>query len=441
MGVLLATATAGACSNDTGEEIKADRPASSAPASATGPTVASLWAFTADLHRATVERSRAANTVIAPVAVALGLTQARGGAGGATRDQLSTVLHAGDGFDPGLDTVWRSLLAQSGERQDGDTGRKGRLSLELASSLWGQRNTRFGEPWLTDLATTWGTGIRVTDFRSDPEEARNAVNAWAAAETNNHITQLLRRGAVDELTRLLAPSAAYLRAPWAMPFELNETRLTSFRRLDGTLVTVPMMQRTAETGLRVADGDGWQAVEIPYLGDDLAMTIVIPDGGRFTDVETSLDGPALAALTRSMRSSAVDLAVPQFGFTTDLELEDTLRDLGVVDAFDPGVADFADITEDEPLSLAGVIHQGFLSVDEQGSEASASAPRRTGTTGVPGTGTSLVPPAPASGSSPTTAPAAGSPRRIVADRPFLVLVTDRTTGAPILYGRVVSPRG
>lgn len=433
-----------ACSPDAGEEVRADVPRTTATTrpSTDDATSESLWALAADLGRALAAQEPQANTVLAPVPVALGLAEAAAGAGGATFEQLTSALHARSDFDEGLAEVWRVLPTRSGEREDPATGRKGRLSVELASALWGQRDTTFTAAWLTALAETWGTGVRVTDFRSDSEEARRAINGWAASATNGHITQLLSRGAIDELTRFLAASAAYLKAPWKTPFSLSETRLSDFRRLDGSVVTVPTM-RTPRLEARLATGQGWQAVELPYLGDDLRMTIVMPEAGRFAEVEAALDGPALVALQRTLRASVADVSVPQFGFTTDLELDDALRAAGVVDAFDRATADFAGVTADEPLALAGVVHQNFLGIDEEGTEATGTPPRRPppaapGTTvlSIPGSGTSPVPTTIAPTSTTTTTPVPV----VLVNRPFLVLVTDQGTGAPLFYGRVVSPR-
>jgi serpin B len=437
--VLAALVTMAACAPDAGRQVRADVPPTTATTRATtrDATAESLWALAADLERALARQEPQANTALAPVPIALGLAEAAAGAGGATLDQLDRALNAGPGFDAGLAEVWQVLPTRSGPREDPETGRKGRLSVELASTLWGQRDTTFTPTWLTTLAETWDTGIRVTDFRSDPEGARRAVNEWAASATNDHITQLLSRGAIDELTRFLATSATYLKAPWRTPFARGETRLSEFRRLDGSVVSVPTMRsRRLET--RYATGDGWQAVELPYLGGELRMTVVVPDPGRFVEVEAVLDGRALVALLRSLRTSVVDVSIPQFGFTTDLELDDALRSIGVVDAFDRATADFAGVTADEPLALAGVAHQSFLGIDEEGTEATGTPPRAP-----PPTDPGTTIPSPTTGAAPTIPPAtttSATVEVVLVDRPFLVLVADGGTGSPLFYGRVVAPR-
>ena len=196
------------------------------------------------------------------------------------------------------------------------------------------------------------------------------------------------------------------------------------------------MQRVDEAA-GWAEGPGWRSVTLAYLGDELDLTVVLPDEGRFGEVERALDGDALADLLDSTRRAPVDVSLPRFGFTTDLDLVDPLRALGAADAFDPLLADFTGISADEALSLAAVAHQTFFAVDEEGTEGSGTRPTATTipTTTIPTTADG--PPVPTTAASAPAAPA----HRIVIDRPFLVIVSDRATGAPLLYGRVVSPRG
>ncbi len=375
VGMSLAALLAGACAPTTGEETRADVETTT-PGPPTRATTAALWDVTADLLRAVADARPDSNAVLAPVPISLGLAQAAAGAEGATRDQLDEVLHDVEGFDQGLAALWNELRSRSGAQTNDATGRTGRLSVDLASSLWAQRNTSFEDPWLETLARTWDAGIRETDFRSDPEQARRTVNRWAADATNDQITQLLPRGALDELTTFMATSAAYLRAPWSTPFAPSATGVAEFRRLDGSREAVPLMQRVDETAGR-AEGPGWRSVTLAYLGDELDLTVVLPDEGRFGAVERALDGDALADLLASTRRAPVDVSLPRFGFTTDLDLVDPLRALGAADAFDPLLADFTGISADEALSLAGVAHQTYFAVDEEGTEGSGTRPTTT----------------------------------------------------------------
>ncbi len=403
--------------------------------------------------------SPGSDVTVAPLPVASSLAQARVGAAGTTAEELDRVLGAASveggaaTLASGVASLDRIVRSRSGTQRDA-SGRTGTVSVDLVDGLWLPKDTPFEQGWLDELATTWDAGVHTTDFRSDPETARRAMNDWASSATRGHIDQLVPRGSVPPTTRLVAAGAAYLKAPWLTPFDEARTRLAPFRHLDSTTTTVPMMRNPGLRDVRLGTGDGWTAVDLPYLGRDLWMTVIVPADGRFGEVEAGLDGSRLGDLLASLTPATVDLSLPRFGFTTDAPLTDALRDLGLADAMDPLAADLTGISP-EPLSISSVLQQTYLAVAEQGTEATATNPTppapsttagrastststgttgTTGTTGSTGGGGSAVAP---SGVAPSTP----SATVVTVDRPFLVVVRDRSSGAPLLYGRVLSPNG
>jgi serpin B len=172
-------------------------------------------------------------------------------------------------------------------------------------------------------------------------------------------------------------------------------------------------------------GEGWQAVELPYLHDELSMLIVVPDQGRFAEVETRLAsgliGEAAAGL---MRGAEVNLTMPKFEFRTQTDLNDSLRALGMETAFDPRNADFSRMVDygssptaaNEKLYISDVIHEAYIAVDEEGTEAVAA--------------TAVV------------MRTASAPLEIVdlrIDRPCIFALRDVETGALLFLGRVTDP--
>jgi serpin B len=462
--VVVVSCVAAACSGGSGSELRGEGDERPVDTEAAGAAAVPLLQLAVGLEQQLAAASPGSDLTVAPLPVATALSQVRAGASGTTADELDRVLATPTGPDgaarlaTGLSSLDRLLPDRSGEVQAPD-GRTGRLSVELASSLWLPRGTNVADGWLDELASTWGTGVRTTDFRSDPETARRAVNGWVARETAGHIDQLAARGSISSTTRLLAATAAYLKAPWASAFAETDTRLLPFHHLDGAVTTTPTMRNPVLGDVRHGTGDGWVAVDLPYLGRDLWMTVVLPDPGRFEEVERALDGGRLDDLVDGLRPATVDLSLPKFGFTTDSPLTDPLRTLGLSEAMDPLAADLGGISP-EQLWLSPVLHQTYLAVDEQGTEATATAPRTPATTaatrpGGPATtgrkGTDDTALAAGTTSPATTAPLPTDSRgeavtasgavAVTVDRPFLVLVRDRPTGAPLFYGRVLSPNG
>jgi serpin B len=397
-----------ACADSAGREVRSGAaPVDARPATVPG-TVAALNAFATDLFRAV--GSDDSNIAVATHSVAIGLAMAREGARGETLASIDRVLHSERSPDLalGLATVQQLLASAEGEQRT--ELRKGEVSVQLAASLWAQSDTRF----LDRLSSYFDTGMRVVDFRSNPEGARKTINEWGDRESSGRITQLLPRGSVRELTRFVMPTLGSVRAPWKVRFEPDDTTVGPFARADGTSVETPYLSRGSAGDLSRADGDGWRALAIPYLGDELAMVVVVPTAGPLADLEARLDPALLDEILGSLSPTPVEVSLPPFSFASELDLERPLGDLGLGATFTAGQADFSGITGDEPLFLSRVGHQTYASVDADGSDANAA-------TVVPPQRTDAIRP------------------RFAIDQAFLFLIVHERAGLVLQLGRVVDP--
>ncbi len=266
--------------------------------------------------------------------------------------------------------------------------------------------------YLDAMAGRYGAGVWQVDYAADPEAARLAINAWVADQTEDRIPEILVPGQVTEATRLALANAIYLKAPWLNPFAENLTAPGLFTRIDGTTATVPMMRLGSD--LAYGAGVGWRAVELPYVGSGLAMTVIVPDD--LPTFEAAMTSGTLADIVGSLAVMAVDLAMPAFDTESRAELKPLLMALGMSAAFDPAAADFSGITNEEDLFIGFVIHQANITVDEAGTEAAAATVVGMDTTG---------------GGPP--------PVELRVDRPFLFVLRDVPTGAVVFLGRVADP--
>jgi serpin B len=273
----------------------------------------------------------------------------------------------------------------------------------------------FEQLFLDTLARDYGAGMRLVDYKTAAEDARKTINAWVADQTEDKIMDLVPEGALDSLTRLVLVNAVYLDATWASQFNKESTQDGSFTTLAGTTVTTPMMNQNAS--FAYAKGDSWQAVELPYAHDDLAMLLIVPDQGRFADVEAQLKTGLIAQAAEALTDAGeVWLSMPKFEFRTQASLADALKSLGMQRAFVLGSADFSSMTNEEPLYISEVIHEAYVAVDEEGTEAAAA--------------TAVIMRA---GSMPV------EPIQLTIDRPFLFALRDTDTGAVLFLGRVTDP--
>ena len=358
------------------------------------------------------------NLAISPYSVLVALALTLNGAAGQTQQQL-VDLYGGadvDTINAGLNTITSAIDAESGPAQKAD-GTDTEVVLETANALFGQEDVRFGQAFLDTLAEQYGAGMQAVDYRNEPEAAREAVNAWTAERTRDKIPEILGDGAVDDLTRLVLVNTVYLKAPWERPFEPSATTAEPFTLLDGSTVEVDLMQSLGPIAQAAVVADGWQGVRLAYAGGGLAMTVVLPEEGRFADVEADLVATGVGAYLDALEPTPAIVRLPRWTFRTQAPLVGALQSLGVEDAFEPGRADLSPMTTEEELFISAVAHEVFIAVDEEGTEAAAATAVVAGATSAP---VDLL--------------------DFVADRPFLFCIHDVELGTPLFLGRVVDPR-
>ncbi len=354
------------------------------------------------------------NLALSPYSIAVALAMTANGAGGKTLAEMREVLGADDlaRYNGGLNALTQSLEGLAGTKERGD-GSTAELALDTANQLFGQHDTPWTKAFLEVLAREFGAGMRTVDFEAATEAARELINAWTADQTHDRIPEIIPPGVLDALTRLVLVNAIYLKAPWEEPFEEQLTESRPFHVPSGSVAVDTM---TGHPFATVTRGDGWQAARLLYAGGEVAMTIVLPDDGRLADVEASIAQGGLDAITANGKSMQLDLRLPKWTFRSDLPLKETLVALGMPTAFSENDADFLEMTDDDLfLYISAVLHQAFIAVDEEGTEAAAA--------------TAVV-------MSETSAPIYES---FHVDRPFLFVIHDVEHSTPLFIGRVTDP--
>jgi len=354
------------------------------------------------------------NTVISPASIAIALGMARAGAKGDTAAEMDEVMRDIGAPD---NAAWLNALDQALANRTGSfpdsSGETRDVTLRIANAPFSQRGMPLEDAYLTALAEAYGAGVRLVDYIGDADGSRRLINTWVDEQTEHRIEELLPEDSVDGLTRLILVNAVYLKAPWMFPFAEEATADGTFIRADGSRVDVPMMAGTWQ--MAHAQGAGWHAVDLPYVGDKLSMLLILPDDpAAFLP---TLDASQLDGIVAALASARVDLALPKFGIETKAELKPLLSALGMPTAFDDSRADFSGITTAERLFISEVIHQANIDVDEAGTEAAAATAVIVGVTGGP---------------PPETV-------ELRFDRPFLFALRDIETGALLFLGMVGDP--
>ncbi len=367
--------------------------------------------FALDLYGQLAE-SGDGNLFMSPYSISLALAMTYTGAAGNTADEMADTL--GFALPPEqLHAAFNALdqlLAARGEGLEPDQ----RFTLQIANSIWGQDGVEFEQPFLDAVAENYGAGMHIVDFAGATEAARLAINGWVEDNTNDRIKDLIAKGALTPNTVMVLANAIFFKATWASEFERAATIPGPFTLLNGETVYTDLMRQ--QDFFATAEGDGYSAIEMRYVGEETSMVVVMPDAGEFEQFEKSLTSQKLAQIVDSLEVKSVDLQFPKFEFESKFSLPDQLRALGMIDAFIGGVADFSAMrTPTSGLFISDVIHQAFVAVDEEGTEAAAATAVITMDSGPPPS------------------------EPFVADRPFIFLIRDIPTDTTLFMGRVLDP--
>lgn len=394
--------------------MKSDKPRDSSPTVDEADVTAIVEgnsAFAFDLYQ--VLRQTDGNLFYSPYSISEALAMTYAGARGETETDMANALNFNLSQEL-LHPAFNSLDLQLRQRGQGAKGKdeKG-FRLHVVNAIWGQKDYKFLSQFLDVLAENYGAGLRILDFINETEPSRLTINKWVSDQTEGKIRDLVPQGAINQLTRLVLTNAVYFNAAWQYPFEKGATADGLFHLLSGGDITVPMMKQTKT--FRYTEGTDYQAVELPYDGQELSMVILLPKDGQFSTFEKKLDAALVKAIIGNLETAEVFLTMPKFEYESSFSLKEALSTLGMQVAFTAD-ADFSGMDGKRDLFIQAVLHKAFVSIDEAGTEAAAATAVIMGRTAMPSQSVEV---------------------RI--DRPFIFLIRDIATGSIIFVGRVLNP--
>jgi serine protease inhibitor len=374
-------------------------------------------AFALDLYHRVAGDPKAGNIALGPYSISAALAMLQAGTAGKTKTQIEDALHYNLPLQR-LDNAFNALSLALASRNTSD------VAVSVADRAFGQESYPFRQSYLRRLTGSFDAPMAALDYRHEWVLDRQLINEWVSDKTNGAIDELIPDRDppyVDANTRLALVDAMYLNAKWAHPFPDEFTHPGFFFREDGSKVEVPVMEEDIAT--RYTQNDTYQAVEIPYKGGQLSMLLVMPMGTQgFDAFERKLTPASISDIEGGMRRGMIsELNVPRFSARTKLELTETLKAMGMTDAFTQQVADLSGIADpadinaigERPLYTTAVLHQAWIKVGEKGTQGAAA-------TGV------LV--------------GEGGPLTILDfNQPFMWFIRDQQTGTILFMGRVMDP--
>lgn len=369
-----------------------------------------VTAFGLDLFAEVRSSEPQANVTISPASVAIALALTEPGTVDAAREQIRALLHIDDpvAFHTSMNALERDLEARVPEEFNEEDD-PGEVTVRIANGAYLQQGYPFEDDYLEAVGSNYGPVLREVDFAPDPDAVAHEINDFVADATNDQIVDLLADGAIRPDTVLALVNALYMKASWLETFDGAATTESPFTLLDGSEVEVPLMVDRSDAS---ASGDGWVGATKSYVGN-LSAQFILPDEGRFDEIAARL--PEVLAEFDENRTSGAEFALPRFETRTNTELSVALKSLGLTAPYESG--GLLGIAGDPRLVIDQVIHEAFVAMDEEGTEAAAATVLLFYPTSGP-----LVPPVP-----------------VILDRPFLYRIVDDASGAALFMGQITNP--
>ncbi|XP_067253689.1 leukocyte elastase inhibitor-like isoform X2 [Chanodichthys erythropterus] len=292
--------------------------------------------------------------------------------------------------------------------------------LSVANRLYGEQSYQFVEKFLNDTKRYYEAGLEEVDFRTKSEAARVTINKWVEKKTQEKIKDLLPKGIVDEMTRLVLVNAIYFKGNWEKKFPKEATRDGQFKLNKIQTKPVKMMHQKSKFPLAFIPEMNSQVLELPYVGKNLSMLIILPDVMEdnttgLQKLEKALTYEKLMEWTKPevMYQQEVEVFLPKFKMEEKYDMKSLLISMGMKDVF--GNADLSGMSSNSNLVLSHVIHKAFVEVNEEGTEAAAATAAIVASR-------CMIP-----------------PQYFNADHPFLFFIRHNPTKSILFYGRFCSP--
>jgi len=348
------------------------------------------------------------NIFFSPYSLSTAMAMAYEGARGQTAEEIRQVFHYPDDINV-LRRGYTETINQINKKDK-------KYELRTANALWAQKSYPFSPEYFKTVEKYYGGKVTNVDFARDTENSRLTINKWVEDQTNNRIRDLIPQGAINSLTRLVLTNAIYFKGNWETQFPKKNTKEADFRVSADKKVRVPMMF-IREGKFNYTENEALQLLELPYAGNELSMLVLLPRN-ELSEVEPYLKADKIKNLKENLRQEEVDVYLPRFKFETKYLMggeQGILGRMGMPTAFSETQADFSGMTGRPDLYITEVVHQAFVEVNEEGTEAAAATGIIMGAKAV------LI------------------KKVFRADRPFIFFIQEKRTGAILFFGRVMEP--
>ena len=352
---------------------------------------AAASSFAAELFKDNYSKGK--TTLVSPLSVLTALALVQNGAEGETLAQLERALG-------GLarDALNKYMCAYCDFLSAGD-------ELKIANSVWTDSSVEAKQAFLQKAVDSYSAQIFSAPLLS--KKTVSSINSWVKKNTVGMIPKIIENADRDAVMMLI--NAVAFEAKWETPYTNDDIEKLEFNSYSGKSKKTEFMCSTESVYLSDSDAVGFMK---PYKNGRFAFAALLPNEDvNIDDYIASLSGEKLMKIFSSAKENEeVDVKMPKFKAEYSTQLIDTLKKMGVKDAFDSKTADFSSLIENRAAYIATVVHKTFIEVDENGTRAAAS-------TLVGADTMSLM-----------------EPYSVCLNRPFVYMIVDTETNLPLFIG-------
>lgn len=353
---------------------------------------AAASSFAAELFK--YNYSNGKTTLVSPLSVLTALALVQNGAEGETLVQLERAL---GGLD--RDALNKYMRAYCDFLSAGD-------ELKIANSVWTDSSVEAKQAFLQKAVDSYSAQIFSAPLSS--KKTVNSINSWVKKNTDGMIPKIIENADRDAVMMLI--NAVAFEAKWETPYTNDDIEKLEFNSYSGKSKKTEFMCSTESVYLSDSDAVGFMK---PYKNGRFAFAALLPNEDvNIDDYIASLSGEKLMKIFSSAKKNEeVDVKMPKFKAEYSTQLIDTLKKMGIEDAFDRKSADFSSLIDKNDGAYIGtVMHKTFIEVDQEGTRAAAAT---------------------LAGISKMSMPAINP---VCLNRPFVYMIVDTETNLPLFIG-------
>lgn len=363
--------------------------------------------FSLDVFAKVNAQHESENIFISPFSISTALSMTLNGASGETLMALKEGLALGQMDDEEINQAYKDLV---GFLLDLDK----KVTLQVANSNWYKEELTIRQEFKSVLQEFYDAEINAADF-SDPQ-TKDRINQWIENKTSGKIKDMLDGIPGDAVMYLI--NAVYFNAEWQYQFEKNKTEDRTFHLADGGTTKVPTMFSKG-TVVNYSYKNGVQFIDIPYGNGQFYFSVLMPDDvGAVNTLIEHLSPQQVDSFLEDTTTYSTELYLPKIKIEFKKLLNEVLIEMGMGKAFSDN-ADFSRLfAESLSLAISRVMHQSFLEVNEEGTEAAAATIVEI---------------------RELSAGGEGKPPVITVDKPFAFFIREKHSNTLLFAGKVLHP--